>query len=85
MYEKDMYHHFIVFIASSLYANETNDQDWSVNINIAPCHGSLPIELFKNHYESYSAFQSIYNIKGIEIKNKNVITLERKNRFYFKK
>lgn len=49
MYEKDMYHHFIVFIASSLYANETNDQDWSVNINIAPCHGSLPIELFKNH------------------------------------
>lgn len=39
---------------------------------------TLPIELFKNDWESYSVYQSIYNIKGIDIKDKNVITLERK-------
>lgn len=39
---------------------------------------TLPIELFKNDWESYSVYQSIYNIKGIDIKDKNVITFERK-------
>ncbi|MCX8639882.1 hypothetical protein J3U37_07175 [Gilliamella sp. B3172] len=39
---------------------------------------TLPIELFKNDWESYSVYQSIYNIKGINITDKNVSIIERK-------